>query len=145
MDEYYERLKAELARAVKPLNEYKELYKDYKKEFLLELEEEKKKLDDPDNPMTSQELKNFVRRNEEMIESLKGNIPRKIQVSIYLVDCGNLLDKLVDNHTELIQEAKLVLRKRASRYAQGIIEELESMRAKTVSYTHLTLPTSDLV
>jgi len=130
MDEYYERLRVELARAVKPLNEYKELYKEFRKEFHLDLEEEKKRLDDPDNPMTSQELKNFINRNEEVIVTLKKSIPRQIQVSIYLVDCANLLDKLVENHTELIQEAKIVLRKRGSRYTQGIIEELEKMREK---------------
>ena len=130
MDEYYEKLKEGLLKSVKPLEEYKAFFSKYKAEFLLDVEEEKRLMDDQENPMSSQELKKCISKHEEIERRLRNEIPERIQISIYQVDCKNLINKLAEKHTELIQEAKHILKRRAVKYVETITEELENVKIK---------------
>jgi len=130
MDEYYEKLKDKLIEAVKPLDVYKALYHTYKEEFMLSIEEEKKKLEDQENPMSAQELKRYINKHKEMEKTLKQDIPKRIQVSIFLIDCKDMRKKLSEKHAELAREAKIVLKERAKAFAAGIVEAFDGMKLK---------------
>ncbi len=130
LDDYYERLRSELVNAVKPLDAYRALYQQYREEYLLTIEEEKKKLEDTENPMSSQDLKRYINKHRETEKLLHNGIPKRIQVSIYMVDCKEMRNKLAEKHAELAREAKLVLKERSKAYTAGIAEAFDAMKNK---------------
>eukprot|EP01022_Parablepharisma_sp_SALTPOND_P028499 TRINITY_DN71064_c2_g1_i1.p1 TRINITY_DN71064_c2_g1~~TRINITY_DN71064_c2_g1_i1.p1 ORF type:complete len:4083 (+),score=665.19 TRINITY_DN71064_c2_g1_i1:2435-14683(+) len=130
LDEYYEKLRTELTNAVKPLETYRALFKQYREEFALDIDEEKKKLEDTENPMSSQELKRYINKHKDMEKLLQNEIPKRIQVSIFQIDCKEMRKKLAEKHAELAREAKLVLKERAKAYAAGIAEAFDVMKSK---------------
>ena len=130
LDESYERLRNELVAAVKPLDAYRALYRQYKEEYLLSVEEERKKLEDTENPVSSQDLKRFINKHREMEKLLHTEIPKRIQVSIYMVDCKEMRDKLAEKHAELARDAKVLLKERAKQCTAGIAEAFEAMKNK---------------
>ena len=54
--------------------------------------------------------------------------------------CRGILEKF-----EVSFEIRVASAHRAPKYLEGIVDKAESEGCKAVSYTHLTLPTSDLV
>ncbi len=130
LDENYERLREELSRAVEPMAAYKELYKQYKEEFMLSIDEEKTKLNDKENPMTAQELKRYINKHREMEKLLQREIPDHVQVSVFLVECREMRRKLAQNHADLVREAKETLKERARSTTALITEAFDAMKNK---------------
>ncbi len=130
LDENYEKLKSEITRAVIPLEAYRALFAHYKDEFLLSVEEEKKKFEDQENPISAQELKKAINKHREMEKILAREIPKTLQVSCFLVDCSEMGMKLRSKHVELATEGKKTLREKARAITSGIIEAFDAMRNK---------------
>lgn len=130
LDEYYEKLKVELTRAIQPMEAYRALYNQYREEFMLNIEDEKKKLEDQENPMSAQDLKRYISKHKEMEKLLLSEIPKRVQVSVFLIECKEMRKKLAEKHSELVKEAKTTLKERAKVFTAGITEAFEAMKNK---------------
>lgn len=100
----YFRLRENLEKAIKPLDQYIHTYDKYDKEYKLDPEAYIKKLDDEDNPPEIDFLKKDVLFHQQEAERLKKEIPDFIIVSIFKVSCREIRSTLAQKHEKIAED-----------------------------------------
>lgn len=68
-----------------------------------------KSLDDGENPITAEALRNDIQEHRKEEERIKSEIPESIIVSIFQVNCKDIRNMYIGKHSSIIEkEIKLI-------------------------------------
>ena len=130
----YHSLTGRFDDAVEPLNNYIKTYAKYDKEYKIDPVAILKKLDDEDNPPEIEFLKKDPLFHQKEADSLKGEIPDEIIVSMFKVNCKEIRNKLVDKHLKIAKDEIELIAKRAKQSSIELLQSFEKINNKIESH-----------
>ena len=128
------KLKEKLLEAIYPLDDYLQIYKKYETEYKLNVEEYvKSQAGDDENPPEVDALRKDIYFHLSEEKRLRGEIPDRLNVSMFNVSCREMRDALAGKHRRIAEEEILLIAKVARNKTQEILEKFEKIHMKIES------------
>ena len=111
--EAYEKLILEMERAIAPLDEYVKTYAAFEEENSLDPDKYVAALDEnPEQPITPQQLKADIMEQRQKEEELLKKIPDAINVSMFMINCKDIRNFYATKYQQIVEkEKKLIAQK----------------------------------
>ena len=110
-DAFYQ-IRHSLEKSIEPLYDYVKTFSKFEGENKLNPDKFVKSLDEGDNPITAEGLKNDINEHRKEEERLRDEIPEFVNVSIFQINCKDIRNMYVGKHTNIIEkEIKLIAQK----------------------------------
>jgi len=105
-------IRTSLEKSIEPLYEYVKTFSKFEGENKLSPDRFVKSLDEGDNPITAEGLKNDINEHRKEEERLRDEIPEFVNVSIFQINCKDIRNMYVGKHSQIIEkEVKLIAQK----------------------------------
>lgn len=126
----YEQLKSKIEQAIEPLDRYLNKFKRFLKVLELKPEEYSRNIEMEDPPREVDSIKEEIIKVMQQEEELKKSIPENIHVSIFNIQCTDLLSYLLDKYSNLRKNLINLIAKKARESTHHLFNEFESIKAK---------------
>mmetsp|Transcript_4719 Transcript_4719/g.3259 ORF Transcript_4719/g.3259 Transcript_4719/m.3259 type:complete len:115 (+) Transcript_4719:1026-1370(+) len=101
-----------MKRAIVPLNEYVQTFAAFEYENSLNPDKYVKDLDNPEAPISPDELRADIERKKEAEEILRSKIPEEICVSMFRISCKDIRNAYTGKYSQIVdKEIKLIAAK----------------------------------
>jgi dynein heavy chain len=105
-------IRSSLEQSIVPLYEYVQTFSKFEGENKLNPDKFVKSLDEGDQPITAEGLKNDIMEHRKEEDRLRNEIPEFVTVSIFQINCKDIRNMYVGKHSNIIEkEIKLISQK----------------------------------
>mmetsp|Transcript_20736 Transcript_20736/g.31903 ORF Transcript_20736/g.31903 Transcript_20736/m.31903 type:complete len:452 (-) Transcript_20736:2401-3756(-) len=111
--EAYDSVKQALQKAIEPLYEYVETFKQFEEEYKLNPEKYVNDLDEGDDAVDAEQLRADIYKNRQMEDRLKERIPESVTVSIFTINIKDIRNMYTGKYQQIIEREIKLISKRA--------------------------------
>ena len=126
----YDALHKAVQKAIRPMYEYLEVYRQFKEVNELNVEEYMTAFDDEENPPPVTDIKREIYQYRKMQQQILDQIPQKIVISFFVVDCREVRDQFANKYALIAQKQIDLISKRCSASNDEILTKFEEMKTK---------------